>query len=84
MRRDPGKRDLSRTQLVSPLDHMLAVMNDPTADPKRRDRMARAAAQYCHPRAVEPGKKEVRKRKAKAASAAWMADLAVRGDRSQQ
>src|SRR5437763_17213218 len=43
-----------------PLDYMLAVMNDPEADPVRRDRMAIAAAPYCHVRAAaaRPGKKE--------------------------
>jgi phage terminase small subunit len=38
---------------IQPLDHMLAVMRDPAADPARRDRMAIAAAQYCHQRAVD-------------------------------
>lgn len=40
--RDAGKVGLS------PLDYMLAVMNDPDADPKRRDRMAITAASFCH------------------------------------
>src|SRR3954452_8660331 len=45
---------------LSPLDYMLAVMNDPDADPARRDRMAIAAAPYVHVRAADakPGKKE--------------------------
>lgn len=34
---------------VVPLEHMLAVMRDPTAPPKRRDAMAKAAAPYIHP-----------------------------------
>ena len=38
----------------TPLRHMLEVMNDPNASPVRRDRMARAAAKYCHPRAAKP------------------------------
>lgn len=33
-----------------PLAYMLAVMSAPTADPSRRDRMAQAAAPFCHPR----------------------------------
>jgi hypothetical protein len=33
-----------------PLDYMLTVMRDPTADNKRRDAMAMAAAPYLHPR----------------------------------
>ena len=34
----------------SPLDYMLRVMRDDSADPKRRDAMAVAAAAYVHPR----------------------------------
>ena len=33
-----------------PLDYMLRVMRDPTADDDRRDDMAKAAAPYCHAR----------------------------------
>lgn len=46
---------------IMPLDYMLAVVRDPTARMDRRDRMAIAAAPYCHSRiteAVAPGKKE--------------------------
>lgn len=32
-----------------PIDYMLRVMRDPTADLGRRDQMARAAAPYRHP-----------------------------------
>jgi hypothetical protein len=32
-----------------PLDYMLRIMHSRTADPPRRDAMARSAAQYCHP-----------------------------------
>jgi hypothetical protein len=42
----------------SPLDYMLAVMNDADADPTRRDRMAIAAAPYVHAKADALGKKE--------------------------
>jgi hypothetical protein len=35
---------------VTPLEHMLKVLNDPAADEKRRDQMAIAAAAYVHPR----------------------------------
>lgn len=68
----------------SPLDWMLRVMNDESADPRRRDRMARAAAQYVHARAAEPGKKASRAENAKTANAQWMADLAERGGRPKQ
>ena len=33
-----------------PLDYMLAVLRDPEADPRRRDKMAEAAAPYIHRR----------------------------------
>jgi hypothetical protein len=32
----------------TPLDYMLAVMRDPLADLRRRDRMAKAAARFVH------------------------------------
>lgn len=35
---------------IMPLDYMLAVLRDPTADPARRDDMAKSAAPYLHPR----------------------------------
>ena len=56
------RRDRTMTALasgrLSPLDYMPAVMNDPDADPARRDRMAIAAAPYIHVRAADakPGK----------------------------
>jgi hypothetical protein len=34
----------------TPLAYMIAIMEDVTANPQRRDEMARAAAVYCHPR----------------------------------
>ena len=51
-----------------PLAYMLSVMNDPTADKERRDRMTTAAAPYCHPRKGEgQGKKDEKADRAKAA-----------------
>lgn len=46
--------------METPLDYMLAIMNDAEADDGRRDRMAIAAAPYVHARAADakPGKKE--------------------------
>ncbi len=35
---------------LSPLDWMLSVLRDPTVDYDRRDRMAKDAAPYVHPR----------------------------------
>ena len=46
----------------TPLDYMLSVMNDPTADLGRRDRLAVAAAPYLHGKAVDSGKKQERQK----------------------
>jgi hypothetical protein len=56
---------------MTPLEYMLAVMRDPEADPARRDRMAMAAAPFCHARAdaEAEGKKAKRQASAEAASA---------------
>jgi hypothetical protein len=35
---------------LTPLEYMLAVLRDESADPERRDEMAKAAAPYIHPR----------------------------------
>ena len=45
---------------MTPLDFMLAVMNDDEQDMRVRTAMAQAAAPYCHGRVAEsaPGKKE--------------------------
>jgi hypothetical protein len=59
----------------SPLQYMLMVMQDETADPVRRDRMAHAAAAFCHSRyTIEyVGKKETRAADSKTAGdgTAW-------------
>jgi hypothetical protein len=70
---------------MTPLEYMLAVMRDADADLVRRDRMAMAAAPYCHSRMADDriGKKEVKNAKAAASSMAWMGDLSWReGDRA--
>jgi phage terminase small subunit len=56
------------TKSPTPLAHMLAVMRDENADPKRRDAMAIAAAQYVHRRPADVGKKERRNADAKSAA----------------
>lgn len=61
-------RSAARSAKLSPLDYMLAVMNDDAADDARRDRMAQAAAPFVHARAGEGGKKEGAADKAKAAT----------------
>lgn len=57
-----GIKKAARKAKISPLEYMLAVMNDDLADRTRRDRMAIAAAPFVHARAadVEPGKREER------------------------
>lgn len=55
---------------LDPLSYMLKVMNDPTEkDTARKDRMAMAAAPFCHPRKGESGtgKKEEQADRAKTA-----------------
>lgn len=70
---------------LMPLEYMLAVMRDETADKTRRDRMAIAAAPFLHPKAPEmpasaPGKKERAAEAAKTAGVGsdWGDDLAVK------
>ena len=60
-----------------PLDYMLGVINDPTADVERRDRMAICAAQYCHARAANHpvGKKVAAAKAAAEADDGWGDDL---------
>jgi hypothetical protein len=50
----PNKRTAARRAAIAasgeqPLDYMLGVMRDKTADWARRDHMAKAAAPFCHP-----------------------------------
>lgn len=68
---------------MEPLEYMLAVMNDPAADEVRRDRMAMAAAPYCHPRVADKswGKKDAQAEAAATAGegTAWEDDLKFEG-----
>jgi len=45
---DGGVKRTSKDKDIDPLTYMLKVMNDDTADPERRDRMAGMAAPYVH------------------------------------
>ena len=45
--------DAAAAENMTPLDYMLKVMNDPDAEKERRDRMAIAAAPFCHQRKGE-------------------------------
>jgi hypothetical protein len=67
---------------MTPLQYMLNVINDPEADFTRRDRLAIAAAQYCHERVADKaaGKKDIQKAEAEAIVSAgvlgnWGSDL---------
>ena len=52
MRLDVEVRRAAHKIGCAPLEYMLAVMNDPTVDPNRRDRMALGAIRYVHARPV--------------------------------
>jgi len=79
------RKPSAKGQLL-PLDYMLMVINDPTADVERRDRMAICAAQYCHPRAANhpKGKKiAAQEAAAEAGGYEWGDDLSWPGRRPQ-
>jgi hypothetical protein len=64
-----GDKPLENPERLEPLDYMLGVMNDSTADKDRRDRMAIASAPFVHPRIAEgKGKKQEKDEKAAAAA----------------
>lgn len=62
-----GAEDDVAVSTDTPLDYMLKVMRDSSADPVRRDRMAIAAAPFVHARKepVGQGKREAEKDAAK-------------------
>lgn len=63
------EKEEAGSQELTPLQYMLKVMNDPGADKNRRDRMAQAAAPFCHARKGEgAGKKDEKADKAKNAA----------------
>jgi phage terminase small subunit len=62
---------------MSPLEYMLSVMNDRTAEATRRDRMAQAAAPFVHARAGEATKKVDAADKAKRVAAGRFAPSAA-------
>jgi hypothetical protein len=84
--RNPTPKDIvadAKAANMQPLEYMLLVMNDPAADEVRRDRMAIAAAPYCHPRVADKswGKKDAQAEAAATAGAAteWASDLEFDG-----
>lgn len=76
-KRDPQKQapvvpadivDEAKNAGMMPLDYMLKVMRSETATDERRDRMAQAAAPFCHARKGEgAGKKSEKEEAAKRA-----------------
>jgi hypothetical protein len=81
--RPPALQVITEEQLAGgllPLDYMLAVIRDPNASQLRRDKMAIAAAPYCHARMSEvapKGKKDQRTEDAEQAGMGtpWSSDL---------
>jgi hypothetical protein len=75
----PDIRKAARASKLSPLDYMLTVMNDESAEVLRRDRMAIAAAPFVHRRAGEiaPSKRELTQQAAEQAGkgSEWGDDL---------
>lgn len=73
--------EATKTPGIMPLDYMISVIRDPTATQDRRDRMAIAAAPYCHARVIEAaqpkGKKEQQAEAAEVAGIGtpWSQDL---------
>jgi hypothetical protein len=87
--RTPQLQILTEAQLngMLPLDYMLAVIRDPNATQLRRDKMAIAAAPYCHARKTDDlpkGKKDQREEAAAMAGIGtpWTTDLEFE-DRAQ-
>jgi hypothetical protein len=81
--RPPSLQVITEQQLAGgllPLDYMLAVIRDPNASQLRRDRMAVAAAPYCHARLTDAPPKGKKDQRAEAAEEAgmgtgWATDL---------
>ncbi len=66
----------ANTEWKTPLDYMMGILNDPTVDESRRDRLAIAAAPFVHARAGESSKKEERTKAAKKVSGGKFAPVA--------
>jgi hypothetical protein len=79
----PAKTQPGVSSKAKPLDYMLAVIRDPGAGVARRDRMAIAAAPYCHARVAYAvkGKKDQQAEAAELAGAdtEWAGDLEFEG-----
>ena len=84
--RPPALQVITEEQLsggLLPLDYMLAVIRDPNASQLRRDKMAIAAAPYCHARKTDEAPMGKKDQRAEAAATAggtgteWSDDLEV-------
>jgi hypothetical protein len=72
-------QDILKPGQMSPLAYLLMRINDVCAPPDVRDRLAIAAAPYCHPRAgtvAATGKKAAAAQAAAEADDGWGGDLA--------
>jgi hypothetical protein len=79
--RAEGRAEIASDALM-PLDYMLAIIRDPNATQLRRDRMAIAAAPYCHPRMADTAKGKKDQQAEAAATAGgtgtdWANDLEI-------
>jgi phage terminase small subunit len=70
--------DAAAAENLTPLEYMLREMNKPTEPKERRDRLAMAAAPFCHPRKGEgAGKKDDKADRAKQAGSGKFAASAA-------
>ncbi len=58
-RKAAAREQAAKASGQTPLDYMVAVINDPQADPRRRHDLARAVAPYCHPLPASVGRSHV-------------------------
>ena len=72
--------DEAQLKGMLPLDYMLWVIRDPNATQARRDKMAIAAAPYCHARKTEDLPKGKKDQQIEAAAMAGGADTEWSGD----
>lgn len=82
--RKPTLTAMQQRGELSPLQYLVNLVNDESADPARRDRAAIAACPYLHPRPMATGKKvrEIEAARDAGGGTLWADDLA--GDWPQQ
>jgi len=71
---------------MTPLEYMLSVMRNPEIDYVRRDRMAIAAAPFCHGKIMDQyvGKKEKKEEESREASEEFTNSLALIAHRDHE